>query len=284
MAIKHAFTSEVEDGADETLVRPVDWNADHAGTLNNIADADGDTKVQVEESADEDIIRMDVAGVEAFKLSSIGILALAKQATSKAYLDGDYNGIVLSTVIKVPLNAEAHDVQNEFNTRKLTGAADATEANKLHDADGGFEAADVGSTIHNTTDNTFTTVTAFVDSGELTLTGDIMVNGENYTLYHARWTATEPGRYLAIGSTTYKTTNMTDQKGYMARIAKNGTAVATTTMASSGAVQINPIAVDVVDLAASDYLELAVYHGGTSGNMILRGLEPATFLTIIKLT
>ena len=29
MAIKHQFTSEVEDGADETLVRPVDWNADH---------------------------------------------------------------------------------------------------------------------------------------------------------------------------------------------------------------------------------------------------------------
>jgi len=29
MAIKHQFESEVEDGADETLVRPVDWNADH---------------------------------------------------------------------------------------------------------------------------------------------------------------------------------------------------------------------------------------------------------------
>lgn len=32
MAIKHAFTSEVEDGADETQVRPSDWNADHEGT------------------------------------------------------------------------------------------------------------------------------------------------------------------------------------------------------------------------------------------------------------
>jgi len=29
MAIKHTFTSEVEDGADETLVRPSNWNADH---------------------------------------------------------------------------------------------------------------------------------------------------------------------------------------------------------------------------------------------------------------
>jgi len=31
MAIKHAFTSPKADGADTTLVRPVDWNADHIG-------------------------------------------------------------------------------------------------------------------------------------------------------------------------------------------------------------------------------------------------------------
>ena len=31
MAIKHAFTSAKEDGADATLVRPSDWNAEHTG-------------------------------------------------------------------------------------------------------------------------------------------------------------------------------------------------------------------------------------------------------------
>ena len=31
MAIKHAFTSSKTDGSDATLVRPVDWNADHVG-------------------------------------------------------------------------------------------------------------------------------------------------------------------------------------------------------------------------------------------------------------
>lgn len=29
MAIKHPFTSEKADGADNTLVQPSDWNADH---------------------------------------------------------------------------------------------------------------------------------------------------------------------------------------------------------------------------------------------------------------
>ena len=31
MAIKHAFTSPKADGADTTLVRPANWNADHIG-------------------------------------------------------------------------------------------------------------------------------------------------------------------------------------------------------------------------------------------------------------
>jgi prophage tail gpP-like protein len=33
-----------------------------AGTVAEVVDADNDTKIQVEESADEDIIRFDVAG------------------------------------------------------------------------------------------------------------------------------------------------------------------------------------------------------------------------------
>jgi len=31
MAITHAFTSGIADGGDTTLVRPVDWNAEHVG-------------------------------------------------------------------------------------------------------------------------------------------------------------------------------------------------------------------------------------------------------------
>ena len=63
------------------------------------------------------------------------------------------------------------------------GAADATEANKLHDADGGFTATDIGKWLHNTTDDTWTTVSGYVDSGELDLTDDIMADTENYILY-----------------------------------------------------------------------------------------------------
>lgn len=67
-------------------------------------------------------------------------------------------------------------------TTPNSGTADDTEANTLHDADGGFATTDVGKTVHNTTDDTYAVVTAFVDSGQLTLDADIFISGETYDL------------------------------------------------------------------------------------------------------
>ncbi len=53
-----------------------------------------------------------------------------------------------------------------------SGTADFNEVNKLHDAGGDFSVNDVGKSVHNTTDDTYGTITAFVDSTELTLAGD----------------------------------------------------------------------------------------------------------------
>ena len=46
------------------------WQAATIDTLNLVADADADTKIQVEESTDEDIIRFDMAGTEFFRMDS----------------------------------------------------------------------------------------------------------------------------------------------------------------------------------------------------------------------
>ncbi|MCP4552706.1 MAG: hypothetical protein GY834_11845, partial [Bacteroidetes bacterium] len=45
-------------------------SAVHADTARVLADADGDTKIQVEESLDEDIIRFDMGGTEFFRMDS----------------------------------------------------------------------------------------------------------------------------------------------------------------------------------------------------------------------
>ena len=64
------------------------------------------------------------------------------------------------------------------------GTADATEANFLSDADGGFAGSDVGSTVRNTTDNTYALVISYVSSGKLGISKDIMANDETYTMYN----------------------------------------------------------------------------------------------------
>ncbi|KKK55725.1 hypothetical protein LCGC14_3071660, partial [marine sediment metagenome] len=49
-------------------------------------------------------------------------------------------------------------------------------------------------TVHNTTDDTYAEVTAFVDSGQLTLTADIFISGENYDLdSFTYWYTTDSG-------------------------------------------------------------------------------------------
>jgi parallel beta-helix repeat protein len=71
---------------------------------------------------------------------------------------------------------------NKVFVSHTIGIADATEANKLHDADGGFDSDMVGAVVWNTTDNVKANITAFVDSGELTLDADIFVSGEDYVI------------------------------------------------------------------------------------------------------
>lgn len=76
----------------------------------------------------------------------------------------------------------AYTISVRAGTKK-TGTADQNEANKLHDADGGFASGDVGKAVFNITDGTWGRVAAFVDSGELTLDADSFPDGdEDYVI------------------------------------------------------------------------------------------------------
>ena len=45
---------------------------------DSVTDADGDTKIQVEESSDEDIIRFDTAGTERMTINADGTISVAQ--------------------------------------------------------------------------------------------------------------------------------------------------------------------------------------------------------------
>jgi len=80
----------------------------------------------------------------------------------------------------------AHDITIivEDNGRK-TGTADGRVANHLQDdTNAQFAAGDVGKTVFNVTDGNFATITAYNDTGDVTLDTDIFDNGnEDYVIY-----------------------------------------------------------------------------------------------------
>jgi len=88
MPIKHAFTSEKEDEADATLVRPSNWNADHIGR--------------------------DSEGNEAFKVDDAGVLTLAKQTSGKVYR-ASAQSIPNASWTKVNYDTKVYDIQSDFD-------------------------------------------------------------------------------------------------------------------------------------------------------------------------
>ncbi len=114
---KHGLLKKLDNVATNYLNGQGAWTAPSGGGGGGttIQDADGDTKIQVEESADEDKIRMDVHGVEAFLMHDDGILTLAKQSAALGYRATSDQTITKNTWTKVQLNAESYDIQGEFD-------------------------------------------------------------------------------------------------------------------------------------------------------------------------
>jgi len=95
------------------------------------------------------------------------------------------NYVLDAKFLKLYLTDKSNRYYIRYRATVISGTADATEANALHDDSVGFTSAMVGNIVWNTTDDTYTTVSAYVDDGELTLTEDIMADGEAYVLYSA---------------------------------------------------------------------------------------------------
>ena len=182
---------------------------------------------------------------------------------------------------RVRLDAEDYDGLSEFDISTITGTADATEANKLHDADGGFSAANVGYAVWNTTDNTYAVVSAYVDSGELTLDTDIMVNGETYLIYKSRFKATAAGYYMVSGGMCISST--VDGAQLAVGIKKNTAWQSVKLHMSAGVSEEGDTITDIAYLAAGDTLTLwAVQNMGANRNV--QAYQYQCFLAVHRLS
>ncbi len=76
-----AYTFPTSDGSADQVLKTngsgaLSFGAVSAGTPTSIADADGDTKVQCEESSDEDKIRFDTGGTERMRINDSGQVSI----------------------------------------------------------------------------------------------------------------------------------------------------------------------------------------------------------------
>lgn len=249
------------------------------GGGDEIADADDDTKIQVEAVGDEDVIRMTVLGTERVSMgedkaqvdathwmfiSDSGIVTFPTQSGARGYkaFDAANRQIVPTSVwTQMFLDSENFDRASEMDVTVKSGAADQNAINKLHDADGGFAAGDVGAWIWNHDADLYGEVTAFVDSGELTLDADACPNGnENYRLYRSWATLTEDGLYMLEGSANARSV----PAGGVAAIyfVLNGVYTQAIGLYNDGTAthDVSAPFVGMWDLSAGDVVEFRIFH------------------------
>jgi hypothetical protein len=226
---------EVDDTpVDGATIDPIssNWAYDHNANVDahharyKIVDDDADTRVDVEESVDEDIIRMDVAGDEVFNLNAVGILTLAKQSGCYvSYASGQYLA-ASSASSYILFDTEVYDTQGEFDNTVKAGTARATTANHLIDnVANQFVAADVGRFVWNTTDNTYAIITVYNSPSDVTIDTNIMANLEGYKVYGSKFTPLATGTYL-IGLAIQLNGNSVNGANIKAMIVNNGNMVA----------------------------------------------------------
>ena len=115
--------SDVVDDATPQLGGALDVNE------KAIQDGDGDTKLQLEEGADDDHIRMDVGGTggdNVFLLHDTGILDLPKQSAARVDRITSVFSVDSATLTNLDGNSEIYDIQNEYNS--TTDVFTCTEA------------------------------------------------------------------------------------------------------------------------------------------------------------
>ena len=128
VTFNEAFTFPTSDGSGNQVLQTdgsgnVSWaTIAGVGTPTEIADADGDTKIQVEESSDEDIIRFDTAGTERMTLSPS---VLSVRGTTNPEIELLPNGTVGNADLR--FDGTTFDIRSNSSSASLVLSTSSTE-------------------------------------------------------------------------------------------------------------------------------------------------------------
>jgi hypothetical protein len=174
----------------------------------SIEDADGDTKIQVEESSDEDKIRMDIAGTERIVIDAtetvIGVTKVnhAASTITGTATNGDItltpNGSGSVVIGKADINGGAIDGVTIGSNSAATALVVSGGVNIDDGGDGAIDGCVIGAATAAA--GSFTTVAASSNltvGGNATVTGNLTVNGSTTTIDSTTLTIEDPMITLA---------------------------------------------------------------------------------------
>lgn len=102
------------------------WSVSNNGLLLHkigsgiLDDNDSDTKIQTEETADEDVIRMDTAGTERWIMTASGQRTMPTQATFSVTNVGVQSDFATGSAVTIVLDSETFDIGSNFASNQFT--------------------------------------------------------------------------------------------------------------------------------------------------------------------
>lgn len=222
--------------------------------------------------------------VERMRIDNAGIVSMANQSRARAYRGASYQTIPTGVWAVAYLDTESWDTQGEYDTTKVDGTVHSdTSGTTLVATASIFALADVGRSLYNTTDGTYTTITGYTNGTTVTVGSAIFATGETFMMYWSRFKATVAGYYLVKGATYWG--DRETGKGYTTAIYVNGAIVNNyNTLISENAAEGNGgEQIDIYYLSAGHYVQLVVYHDSAAAQAISSGAN-TTYLSVHKLS
>jgi len=97
----------------------------------------------------------------------------------------------------IEFNTKDYDIGSNYDISTwVSGNATSTSANHLVDSGGAFTSAMVNKRVKNTTDSTYTYITAYNSETDVTVRDDIFVDTEGYEIKNAKFISPISGKYL----------------------------------------------------------------------------------------
>ena len=181
----------------------------------------------------------------------------------------------------VDFNIEAKDIGNNYNNGDwVSGIATSTVVNHLADTAGAFTVEMVGKRVKNTTDATYTYITAYTSATDVTVRDDIFVETEGYQILDCRYIVPINGNYQIISAIAWMGSTIVADKAYGLQV-KHGLSVTADWVQSAFAGDIVDKITNQISLNANDKIYSQVYANTAAETVDVYGSGiQSTFLYI----